>query len=136
MRHGREERLRDLGSFALREVAPGEADQAFFSSDDASLGFFKETELWRLDLAESEPVRVGAIPEIQWDISSAAWHTDGRMLITRARGLWSIPASGGAPQLILAGDAAAREYFNSVQPYRWPATGHLTGHHDMTRLVR
>jgi len=70
----------------------------FFSTDGAVLGFFREgSEIWKLDLTDDKavPTRIASIPEREWDLSSAAWHRDGRVFVSAASGLWVIPAGGG-----------------------------------------
>jgi eukaryotic-like serine/threonine-protein kinase len=105
--------VRRLETFELSEIAD-DVQAAFFSPDNASIGFFSNSGVWKADLREPVPVRVGVIPENTWDIRSAAWHADGRILIAASRGLWTIPATGGQPELLLAADATGRELFEHV----------------------
>jgi eukaryotic-like serine/threonine-protein kinase len=105
--------VRALDSFELFEV-PGEGYWPFFSPDGTAIGFFRDTELWTMSLAERVPSRVGSFAERPWDITSATWHPDGRILVTGARGLWVVAARGGEPALLVATDSAGREKFDEV----------------------
>jgi serine/threonine-protein kinase len=105
--------VRALDSFELTEI-PGGGYWPFFSPDGRSLGFFRETELWTMEIAERAPTRAGALPERPWDLTSAAWHPDGRVLVNGARGLWAVPARGGEPSLLVPTDSAGRERFIEV----------------------
>jgi eukaryotic-like serine/threonine-protein kinase len=109
--------VRELDSFTLFEV-PGDGHWPFFSADGASLGFFTDSDVWSMDLADRRPTRVGSVPEQPWDITSAVWHPDGRILVTGARGLWVLPERGGAPTLLLATDSTAGERFTEVAVLR------------------
>ena len=106
--------MRRLDSFELSKIADDATHAGFFSPDNAAIGFFRNSEVWKADLREPVPVRVGTLPEIWWDIRSAAWHSDGRILIAAARGLWAIPAAGGEPVLLVAADPSGRELFQHV----------------------
>ena len=102
--------LRPLDSFELISVTQDQrGGGAFFSPDGTRLGYLQHTEVWTYDIADRTRSKLGSIPEVDWDISSAAWHQDGRVLVTGARGLWAIPVSGGDPTLLLASDTASRE---------------------------
>jgi len=105
--------LRRLDTFDLFKV-PGEGRWPVFSPDNASLAYFRGVEAWTLDLAQPVPTRVGALPEAPWDIYTAAWHPDGRILVAAARGLWAFPRGGGDPVLLVAADSAARETIDDV----------------------
>jgi eukaryotic-like serine/threonine-protein kinase len=105
--------LRALDSFELFEI-PGGGSGPFFSPENSSVGFFRESEIWTMSIAERVPTRVGALPERPWDITSAVWHPDGRILINGARGLWALSARGGAPTLLVATDSAAHERFLDI----------------------
>jgi hypothetical protein len=104
--------VRRLDSFDLSDVPGG--GLAFFSPDGASLGFFRDAEIWSLELADPVPARVGSLPEGAWDIVSAVWHPDGRVLATGARGLWTLPRDGGEPTLLVAADSTGRERFGEI----------------------
>ena len=107
--------LRPLDSFELISVTQDQrGGGAFFSPDGTRLGYLQHTEVWTYDIADRTRSKLGSIPEVDWDISSAAWHQDGRVLVTGARGLWAIPVSGGDPTLLLASDTASRERFDDV----------------------
>ena len=49
-----------------------------------------------------------------WDFNDAAWHPDGRLLIPGARGLWSLPATGGDATLLVPAPKQAKEQFTRV----------------------
>ena len=105
--------VRALESFELFEV-PGGGHWPFFSPDGASLGFFRDSEIWTLDLVERQPVRVGVVADGSWAYSAVLWHPDGRILVTGARGLWAFPARGGAPTLLVPTDSSARDHFEDL----------------------
>jgi serine/threonine-protein kinase len=109
--------VRRLDSFELFEI-PGEGRLPVFSPDNTSIAFFRGAELWRVDLAEPVPTRVGRLPEAIWDVEAAAWHPDGRILIAASRGLWSVPAGGGEPRLLVAADSSGLERFDGVNVLR------------------
>jgi hypothetical protein len=67
-----------------------------------------------MEIAERTPTRAGALPERPWDLTSATWHPDGRLLVNGARGLWALPARGGEASLLVATDSAGRERFIEV----------------------
>jgi eukaryotic-like serine/threonine-protein kinase len=105
--------LRALDSFDLVTV-PRAGDWPLFAPDSRRLAFFHESDLWVMDLDGGRPVRVGTFPVSPWDIGGAAWHPDDRILATSERGLWALPASGGAVTLLLPSDSAAGERFREV----------------------
>jgi len=105
--------VRSLDSFDLFEVPSG-GEGPFFSPDGSSLGFLRDAEVWTLELADPVPTRMGSLPEVSWDIISVAWHPDGRILVTGARGLWTLPRGGGEPTLLIAVDATNREQFGEI----------------------
>jgi eukaryotic-like serine/threonine-protein kinase len=97
--------LRSLDSFELQRVEGG-GRGPFFSPDGSSLAFFRESVLWTMRLADRTASLIARIDENFWDIGSSAWHPDGRLLIPGARGLWSVPASGGAATLLIPAPTA------------------------------
>ncbi len=103
--------VRALNSTEFLEI-PGE--RPFFSVDGATVGILRDVEVWTLSLGDRVPTRVGAIPELSWDLSSAVWHPDGRILVTGSRGVWALPARGGDAKLILAADLSAGEHFDDT----------------------
>ncbi len=105
--------VRRLDSFELFKV-PGEGRSVFFSPDNTSLGLFRGSEVWTVDLAERVPIRLGELPEASWDIWYAVWHPDGRILVTGARGLWALQAGRSEPALLAATDSAGQERFEYV----------------------
>jgi serine/threonine-protein kinase len=105
--------VRRLDSFDLFEVPDG-GESPFFSPDGASLGFIRGNEIWTLELADPVPTIAGSLPEVNWDIWDTAWHPDGRILVTAARGLWTIPAGGGEPGLLIAADSTGLERFREI----------------------
>jgi eukaryotic-like serine/threonine-protein kinase len=104
--------LRALDSFGLREL---EGENPFFSPTGRELGLRRLIEIWTVALAERVPARVGAIPEVPWDIYAAAWHPDGRILVSGARGLWALPARGGEPSLLVPADSSLAERFGEIE---------------------
>jgi eukaryotic-like serine/threonine-protein kinase len=109
--------LRPLDSFEAVAI-PGEGRRPFFSPDNTAVAFFRGAEVWTADVVERVATRVGALPEIVWDITSAVWHPDGRILVAGARGLWALPATGGEPALLVATDSSGRERFDDVNLLR------------------
>jgi hypothetical protein len=105
--------LRDLDSFDLFEV-PGGGYWPFFSADGAALGFFRETEIWTMDLADRVPVRAGVVADASWDLYAAVWHPDGRILVTGALGLWAVPTRGGTPTILVPADSTRRDRFEDL----------------------
>ncbi|HUF70524.1 MAG TPA: protein kinase [Longimicrobiales bacterium] len=109
--------LRALDSFEAVAI-PGEGRGPFFSPNNAAVAFFRGAEVWTADVAERVATRVGALSEIVWDITSAVWHPDGRILVAGARGLWALPATGGEATLLVATDSTGRERFDDVNVVR------------------
>jgi serine/threonine-protein kinase len=96
------------------DVTKTPGSRPFFSSDGTVLGFMRKSEVWSMSLVERVPTRIGAIPEVEWDLFAAAWHPDGRILICGIRGLWSIPARGGEAALLVPADSTTGEHFADV----------------------
>jgi eukaryotic-like serine/threonine-protein kinase len=107
--------LRPLDSFELITVAEGEIPGPFFSPDGSALGFIEGANVWTTDVAERAPVRVAAIPESWFDITSAAWHPDGRILVSVFHSLWAVPAKGGDPEILVVGDSTKQERIEQVE---------------------
>ena len=105
--------LRRLDRFELTPVEGG-GRRPFFSPDGRSLAFARGQEIWKMDLAERQPSLVGRVSENVWDFNVAAWHPDGRLLIPGARGLWSLPATGGEATLLVPAPKQAKEQFTRV----------------------
>ena len=104
--------VRALNSAEFTQIPGG--GRPFFSLDGSMLGFTREAEIWSMSVAERVPTRVGSIPELQWDLFSAAWHPDGRIIVAGIRGLWALRASGGNAALVLAADSSTGEHFADV----------------------
>jgi eukaryotic-like serine/threonine-protein kinase len=109
--------LRPLDSFEAVAI-PGAGRRPFFSPDNTAVAFFRGAEVWTADVVERVATRVGALPEIVWDITSAVWHPDGRILVAGARGLWALPVTGGDPTLLVATDSSGKERFGDVNLLR------------------
>ena len=103
--------LRAVDSFDLREI---EGEAPFFSPTGQELGFLRSEAVWTQTLADRVPTRISTVPEVPWNIVGGAWHPDGRILLSGARGLWAFPARGGAPSLILPVDSAKGERFGEI----------------------
>ncbi len=110
--------LRALDRPEFRTVVDSGADGGFFSPDGSKIGFFMGSELWSTPVADLKPSRVSRLPEARVDISSAGWHPDGRILLAGSRGLWEVPAAGGAPRLLVANDSGRQSRVGSVQVLR------------------
>jgi Tol biopolymer transport system component len=63
-----------------------------------------------MNLGERQPSLVGQLDEVIWDVGFSAWHPDGRLLIPGVAGLWSLPAAGGNPTLLLASDGKLERF--------------------------
>jgi eukaryotic-like serine/threonine-protein kinase len=103
--------LRPIDSIEARPLPGTEgADFPFWSPDSRSVAFFAGDRLKRLDLGGGAPVvlaeAVGGLTS--WGVGGA-WNRDGVILFGETRGLIRVPASGGAPEVLIAADASRRE---------------------------
>lgn len=67
---------------------------------------------------ERELGQGGTIPERSWNIGIPVWHTDGRILVASAGGLYAIPSTGGTATKILGTDSSSAEGFVGVGTLR------------------
>jgi serine/threonine-protein kinase len=107
--------LRPLDRFEPTTLAAQGAQYPFFSADGRRVAYFLGSELWAVSLAEREPIRLATIPEPDYNITSAAWHPDGRVFVTARLGVYVVPAQGGAPALVRTTDGKAPCQLDDVQ---------------------
>ncbi|MGQ0736762.1 MAG: protein kinase domain-containing protein [Acidobacteriota bacterium] len=105
--------VRPLNGFELLPIEGG-GRLPFFSPDARRLAFFRDATIWAVDLTDRKPALIGQVREVRWDLGIAAWHPDGRLLVPGLIGLWSVPAAGGEPSLLVAADAGKQERFTAV----------------------
>jgi serine/threonine-protein kinase len=109
--------LRSLAQ-ASRTLARWEGtanSRPFFSPDGEWVAYFKfETgELRRVALAGGSPIVVADLGFRH--ILGGSWGADDRIVVATERGLYRVPASGGAPELLVAPEPA-REELRFVEP--------------------
>ncbi len=107
---GRRVWLRPLSGFEARPLAGTEgAVSVFWSPEGASLGFFVEKRLKRLDLPGGAPVTV--CEDTGGGGKSGTWGRGGDILFSSVQGdaIYRVPASGGAAEAILKPNAAEGE---------------------------
>jgi serine/threonine-protein kinase len=96
-------------------VIPGTAGGycPFFSSDGRWIGFGADGKLKKVAVTGGQPVPLCDAPQLR----GASWGPDDTIVFTPAvySGLWRVPASGGAPQVVTTPDAAKKE-----RNHRWP----------------
>ena len=106
--------LRPLGDLLARPV-PGTEDARFpfWSPDGRSLGFFAHGKLMRVDLAGGAAQALASAN----DGRGGAWGRSGVILFapTPAAAIHSVPASGGADEVVTRFDKARNE-----SDHRWP----------------
>jgi Tol biopolymer transport system component len=101
--------VRSLDTLEARQLTGTEdATGIFWSPDGASLAFFAQRKLRRLDLATGTVTSVCDSPDV---VSSGAWGTNQTILFAPRYfdGLFRVPASGGTPQRITRPDRTHRE---------------------------
>ena len=107
---GRRLWLRPLSAFEARPLAGTEgAVSVFWSPDGASLGFFAEKKLRRLDLPGGAPVTI--CEDAGGGGKAGTWGRGGEILFSSVQGdaIYRVTASGGAAAAVLKPDAAAGE---------------------------
>ena len=87
-------------------VVSGGGRLPFFSPDGRWLGFIRGNVVWKVPSSGGDPVRVGAIDDVAWNLYGQLWHPDGRIIVAATRGLWSIPSAGGDAQLMRPTDTS------------------------------
>ena len=107
---GRRLWLRPLSALQARPLAGTEgAVSVFWSPDGASLGFFAEKKLKRLDLPGGAPVTI--CEDTGGGGKAGTWGRGGDILFSSVQGdaIYRVSASGGAAAVVLKPDAAAGE---------------------------
>ncbi len=100
--------VRPLDRDEIRPLAgTDDAVEPFFSPDGQWVGYFGEGKLKKVALAGGSPVTLCEAP----DERGGSWGADGTIVFgpSPSAGLWRIPASGGEPKLLLAGDPGKGE---------------------------
>lgn len=82
----------------------------FFSPDSKWLGFAAEGFLQKVPLSGGEPRRICEVRAI--DLRGASWGDDGTILFSLTRGLLSVSAEGGKPEVLTVPPLGER--------HRWP----------------
>ena len=93
-------------------VVEAEAVDPFFSPDGAWLAVFEDTRLIKVP-SGGGPREV--LAEISERPAGGAWGKDGTIVFATTEGLYSVPAGGGQPRLLLKPDRARKE-----RQYAWP----------------
>ncbi len=107
---GRRLWLRSLSAFEARPLAGTEgAVSVFWSPDGASIGFFVDTKLKRLDLPGGAPLTI--CEDTGGGGKSGTWGRGGDILFSSVQGdaIYRVSASGGVAVVVLMPDAAAGE---------------------------
>jgi hypothetical protein len=120
---GRESGMAQLWVRALdtgeARAIPGteRAARPFWSPDSASIAFFSDGKLRRLDLQPRGVVQPPTIiTTVGYAPAGGSWGTSGEILFaTRTSQVQAVPAGGGTPRPVTAFDAAAGEV-----AHRWP----------------
>ena len=107
--------IRRFDQFETR-VIPGGGRMPFYSPDGRWLAYFRGGALWRVSVDGGEPAPVANLTSFDWNVSGYAWHPRGSIVITTDKGLWSLPATGGRPEKIVASDSTRREFFTNPVP--------------------
>ena len=87
------------------------AERAFFSPDSKWIAFFAQGALKKLPISGGSPIVVCALSStggFSTGFLGASWGTNDRIVFIPQfnAGIWSVSASGGEPQLLLAADEA------------------------------
>ena len=98
------------------------ATDPFWSPDSRSLGFARETGLYRSDLGANPPKRLCDIPGA---FRGGTWGSGGVIVFaTRASGLLRVPDTGGMPAPVTTLDAGAKEV-DHIGPWFLPDGRHV-----------
>lgn len=140
-RDGSEEQIvvRSPGEISPRKVIKN-ARMGYWSPDGTKLAFLRfnatrtKQDLWTHDLATGEERQ---LTSLEWNCSFPSWSTDGKWIAFNVdkkdtREIWRIPASGGTPSVVLAGES---EYSHPM----WSPRDHdallcLKDHKDILEL--
>ena len=104
----------ESGTFRLLEGTEG-VYEMFWSPDGRFIGFAADGELRRLSLEDGIMRRICVLPER--GAIGADWNDEGTILFGGPEGLYTVPASGGDPERLLAIDPARDE--EALYARRW-----------------
>jgi Tol biopolymer transport system component len=111
--------LRPLGSLTA-QLLPGTESASgfpFWSPDSRSIAFRADGKLKKLDLAGRAPQTLCNMPSgVGSLVEGGSWNRDGIILFTFGGRIFSVPAAGGEPRLVLGSDQLSLQAV-----YRWPA---------------
>jgi serine/threonine-protein kinase len=104
--------VRPLGDLRARKL-PGTdgASQPFFSPDGKWVGFYTTNQLRKVLVDGGSPVLLAEVPGMQ----GASWGSDDQIVVATRGRLATVPATGGALQIISSPDTVAGE-----RAQRWP----------------
>ncbi len=104
--------LRGIGQSAGKPIDGSDgAERAFFSPDSKWIAFFAQGALKKLPLSGGSPIVICALSStggFSTGFLGGSWGTNDRIVFIPQfnAGIWSVSASGGEPQLLLAADEA------------------------------
>src|SRR5260370_26454141 len=105
--------VRALDSLAAQPLAGTDgASYPFWSPDSASVGFFAEGKLKRIDVVGGAPQVLANAP----NGSGGAWNREGTILFGHAAGLLlKVPATGGEPAAVARLESSALSHDKETQ---------------------
>ena len=91
--------LRPMDQMEATLLSGGEdAREPFFSADGQWLGFYADGQLKRVSISGGAPVTLDAAD----NPFGASWGADDTILFGQRDGIWRVPGTGGAPELIIS----------------------------------
>lgn len=118
--------VRDLDDRrALREIRDDRIDprrQVIWAPNQRGFAFENDGELWRIEFDSSSPTLVGELPRVEGvpraSLLDATWLEDDRILLAMWRGgVYSVPARGGRPTLLIPIDPERQVDYHLVRPF-------------------
>ena len=113
--------LRNIGQASGKPIdGSNDAERAFFSPDSKWVAFSAQGALKKLPISGGSPILICALTSTvgySTGFLGGSWGTDDRIVFIPQfnAGIWSVSASGGEPQLLLAADEAKDRI-----AYIWP----------------